>query len=354
MRRLWWFNPENDIALAAGSANFTAPPAANIMRIAGEFLPLFLADVDDALLCNGVNNRWFDEFRERFGLTCDIWNHNPDGFSPSPWGWSYYTRRFFKNNGFTDNVLPTDKELERWRQLSHRRTAAAIYEHLRDTTTLPLWPKAQEITDADSLRAIKGRLVIKSPWSSSGRGVIIFDSQKSAIESFIVQTKGTIRRQGSVMVEEYMEGHRDFALLYDCKDGYASFAGPSIFIADKNSGKYIGNLVASDEELFEHLCKIISPDCLNILIKALSNAISAIIAPGYDGPVGVDICCNDEFIHICETNLRYTMGFVARGIAERTSTPSILSAAITKPEGAISLTPPGCQMSFILREKDYS
>jgi len=50
MNRVFLFNPENDIALAAGRQNFTPPKAALQMALSGATLPWWLGDSDDYLL----------------------------------------------------------------------------------------------------------------------------------------------------------------------------------------------------------------------------------------------------------------------------------------------------------------
>ena len=328
----WLFNPENDIALARGTANFTPPPAAVAMQRAGRLLPFFLAADSDFVICDGVNAEQFDAFRRRFAIKADVWNHCPDGLTPSPWGWSLAARRRFANLGFPPSVLPSDADLERWRLLSHRRTAALLARSLAGEGSLPLWPTAVEVSDPARLPEVLlglGRAVVKQPWSSSGRGVAFFTSGSTSLDTVVRQAAGTIRRQGSVMVEPFMPDHRDFALLYECAGGRARFLGPSLFRADP-AGRYLGNLVASDEFLFQELCRLLPSDLLHSLIEGLARALTAIVAPGWSGPVGIDICCDPRAtIHICEANLRFTMGFVARAIARRLppTSPFVLSPA---------------------------
>ena len=69
MNRVFLFNPENDIALAAGRQNFTPPKAAVQMALSGATLPWWLGDSDDYLLLSDGDMRreWFAEVVERFG-----------------------------------------------------------------------------------------------------------------------------------------------------------------------------------------------------------------------------------------------------------------------------------------------
>lgn len=355
--RLFLFNPDNDIALAAGTANFTAPPAAVSLGRAGELLPFFLASADDVVCCNGVNAAWFDNFRNTFNLQGQLWNHDPASLIPTPWGWSLAAKRRFLNLGFSPDSLPSDETVDVWRALSHRRSAADIGNFIAShAPLLRVWPRAVEVFNETELRealAALPRAVIKQPWSSSGRGVRFFDAEKDSLESVVRQSLGTIRRQGSVMVEKFLPDHSDFALLFRCDNLHTRFIGPSVCRSDDKNGSYAGNVVAPDSFLFDIIHRHIAPSQLELLTESLVEAITQIIAPTYSGPLGVDICVTgDPFspqIHICEINLRYTMGFVARGIAPRIPCPALLSVTASPiPPQAVSLSQPGPSPRFIL------
>ena len=238
------------------------------------------------------------------------------------------------------------------RELSHRRTAAAIADYIEKSTDLPLWPCAVEVSDALVLRRLLEDLplaVVKQPWSSSGRGVRYFDAARTSVDTFVGQTVGTIARQGSVMVERFMPEHHDFALLFQCNHGKVEYVGPSVFISGSAAANYGGNIVAPDSHLRALISEFIDPVQFDELTSAVASAIEAVIAPAYDGPVGVDICASGGLIHICETNLRYTMGFVARGIATHSDIEGILTSTDRPDENDIVLTPPGVATKFVVR-----
>lgn len=352
MKRAWLFNPDNDIALAKNVANFTPPPAGLDMQQAGELLPMFLAEKDDSVICGGVNAAWFEDFKDKFHLEADIWNHNPESFTPTPWGWSEAAKRRFEHLGFNDELMPSHGQLAAYRELSHRRTASRISKCLSSHTHLNIWPAAieadSEFALAQALRAT-GPAMVKAPWSSSGRGVRYYKG--SDLEKFALQSAGTIRSQGCVMVEKFMENHFDFALLYQCENGSAKYVGPSLCMSDSLEGRYLGNVVASPEVLSVEIQKHFDEKALFVLTNSLQCAVSEVIAPQYEGPVGIDLCINTAGeIHVCEANLRYTMGFVARGIAKHIPGKWILECCPANkiPEQATLLTPPGTNRVFIL------
>ncbi len=324
MSKLHLFNPENDIALAGGRENFTAPKAALALRAAGAALPLWYGDNGDALLAYGINARWFDSVTEQFGIGVSIFDHKPsDRLSPSPWGWAAAVRKDFIKEGYPLSDLPDDPTLERWRQLSHRRTASEICSSIARSLDFSIAPPATEISDIDSLRtALAGQpdSIIKSPWSSSGRGLI--DARRISAEEVIRRCEGIIRRQGSVMVEKAYDRTVDFAMLFECGNGDCNFVGYSLFATD-NSGAYTGNVLATDNRLIDMIGHHYPAERLSAVAEALRSAIAGTIAPTYRGPVGVDMLVarmpdgSALLDATVELNLRMTMGFVAHAISDR-------------------------------------
>ncbi len=354
MKRLWLFYPENDIALAHGNPNFTAPAAAVALHRAGEMLPIWMASAGDYVLCNGVDDRWLDDIRARYGIAADVWNHRDYDCVPTPWGWSAASRKVFENIGFPYEKLPAQAEIDRYRDLSHRRTAGTLAEMLR--AALPFVDAgAEEVSDLEALSAVlaDGKAhVVKSPWSSSGRGVhFVYPGRTGQV---LRQASGIIRRQGSVMVEPMVDDRMDFAMLYYMKDGRAVYRGLSVFHTDTSTGKYTGNLVAARDILAAALSHRVGGDTLRALDTALISALEALLGGSYEGPVGVDLMADpDSRIHVAEMNLRYTMGFLS--VALERVVPSgecyiyeIISGAHV-PDEAICLTPPSAVMRFVLR-----
>lgn len=364
--KLWLFYPENDIALAHGNANFTAPPAAVALRRACEILPLWMAGPCDRVMCSGINEHWLDSVQSTFAIGADVWNHTDFDLYPSPWGWSAASRRFYADNGFAASALPDDGSLELWRRLSHRRTAAEISSELSAVPGLDICPAAVEITDVAVLKRMieqSGQIVVKSPWSSSGRGVSVAD--RPHVDEALRRAAGTIRRQGSVMAEEYAGRRFEFALLFMCEGGCAKFKGYSLFRSA--SGGYEGNVVAPDDYMRDVISNHLSLDKLDTLTDALSHSLTCIVAGGYSGPVGADLCIVEgtptRQIHLMEINLRYTMGFLAAGLARYVAAPSMFTiikglrgAEYGQPvitnglleHGTLSLTPPGTVFSPVL------
>jgi len=354
MKRLWFFFPENDIALAHGNAGFTAPAAAVALRRAGEVLPLWMASPGDYVLCNGVDDAWMGDIQYRYGIVADVWNHEDFDCIPTPWGWSAASRRVFENCGFAADRLPSSDTLDCYRQLSHRRTSAALARMLSGMLTF-VEAGAMEISDQAELAEVLGdgrRHVVKSPWSSSGRGVRFVGPDR--VDEVVRQAVGTIRRQGSVMVEPTVDDRMDFALLYEIEGGAAHYRGLSLFATDMATGRYMGNIVAAQDILASRLSCRVSAERLARLVAAVEISLNTLLGADYVGPVGVDLMAAvDGSVHVAEMNLRYTMGFLSLALTRLVpSGKEYIYEMITGrdvPDGAISLTPPSAPLQFVLR-----
>lgn len=363
MGRLHLFFPENDLALALNLEHYTPPPAASRLRRSGQTLGMWYGDEGDKFVDEGINSQWYRNARSRYGLGPEIYGGAPTDLLPAPWGWSNASRLAFERLGFAKDMLPDDDTLDRLRELSHRRTAAKVAEALKGVLSFDIAPAAEELSDIKAVEDFvrrTGEAVLKLPWSSSGRGLLLtsaaeFESQRANVE-------GMIKRQGSVMGEPRMHKSLDFALLFTMEGGYCRFDGLSLF-RTVQFGTYAGNLLAPQSTLHSIIKEKVAG--LDDIIAALPPILSNIIGRSYDGPLGVDMMAVDGLYSVApavELNLRMTMGHVARLFYEkhivdgRTGIFTVESSGSGKDEatlsgtringGCLSLSPPLSPFSF--------
>jgi hypothetical protein len=347
MPNLHLFNPENDLALAHGAANFTPSKPVQLFHNALQALPLWYAEQGDCVYAPDVDPQWWSDTCARHGIV-NV-RRGCEG-RPSPWGWSAHAVQQFQRIGIKASELFPDVQLIR--QLSHRRTSLLLHRHLTEHGALPyeLPPEpieAANVSEAMNILTSGGEYFIKSPWSSSGRGVM--DSSCMPAAQLQRQVQGIISRQGSIMIERKLKRVRDFAMLFECRDGAARYCGLSLFF-NSNSTAYGGNIVAPQDTLTQMLG--VSTTMLNATRIAVETALTDIIAStGYNGPVGVDMMLyGKNGANICptiEVNVRRTMGFVALALARfATSAPMIMritpnpSHDIIDDANALHLVPP--------------
>lgn len=338
------FNPENDLALAAGSACYTPPPAAAQLREAGALLPMWLASDGDLLLAPQELGQACALMRERFGLHGNILTPEKTGSVSgcSPWGWSAATRRTFIKAGIEDSALPDSMQIESLRSLSHRRTAARLLEKL-GFADIPAEARDRAAALA-AIDSLGGEAYIKLPWSSSGRGVFaVSGMSRSRLVDYI---DGFIRRQGSVMVEKAYRKRRDFAMLFYSREGKVAFAGLSLFDT-LPGGAYSSNILLPQSEIEQ----ILGIDAA-LLSLEVGKALGDIVAPVYTGPLGVDMLQTEDgaIVPGIEINLRYTMGFIALEVEKRLGRGVMTIAPGAAGEGSINLSPvPGAAFSITFR-----
>lgn len=312
MPTLRLFNPQNDLALAAGLRAYTPPGPAAAFAAAGALLPAWWSAEDDIIAVSAGLAGDAQWLRREYGLSVETTGgENADALDP--WGWSVNAAAILASHGARHELLPDIESLDTLRRLSHRRTAMTLRRALGvdEGTEITCTDDAREY-----LRRNNGQVFAKSPWSCSGRGVVPLMSMPPDKATEIIA--GIIRRQGSAMLECATSPGTDFAALFECRDGKARFTGWSVF-ESSTAGAYSGNLVASQATLRTLLAERTDIQELDSTITILVKALDNTVAPYYTGPAGIDMLIGaDGTINPCiELNLRRTMGFVARDVHAR-------------------------------------
>ncbi len=316
------FYPSHDIALAHGVKHFNPPAAA--LRL-----------------------------QEDLAYLCEIWNQpflKGETSMPIPWGWDLDTRDYIlRKYEIKRTDLPTNEELEQIRQLSSRKTTILLLEKLLEKAkdwkegaeflcaNIPQYLDSEDklwhfITEHD---AECKAFVLKTPWSSSGRGLHV--SKTKTPEGLVVdnsrtimmqQALGTIRKMGGIMGEEWIENKiQDFAMLFYVSDKAVKFIGYSLFDNDDTSTgtTYRQGYLTSNESIIMKLR--IPHNILDSVASAYEKILYELLKPlmgktWHLGYVGIDMMTFQDVsndtekslkIHPCiELNLRCTMGVVCR------------------------------------------
>lgn len=351
------FNPEHDLALASGLRRFTAPHAGRQLRSDLSFLPAVWAREGDVVLVDDMDAaeaawrrvRFIDRPKVEFatftqlptilsdeGIIAES-SSSPDvtaeeqkgrGVSFDPWGWDAAIRYQFILAGVPKSLLPTEVDIANIRNLSSRIHTTDILSQIR--TGLE-YQTCGESLYCDSEQAVAEAIacfddvVVKAPWSSSGRGVRYLpqNTEGRLAENTWNWIRNTISQQGGVMVEPYYSKVKDFAMEFCSQaDGTVKYCGLSLF--QTHNGAYTGNILTSEEHKREIQSQYISLDLLDTIIHRLEQQLSSLIAGRYIGPLGVDMMIvttpeADRFLlHPCvEINLRRTMGHVSLSLYDR-------------------------------------
>ena len=391
MPRLLYFNPENDLALAANDPHYTPPASALRMATDLQLLPLHWAAPDDLILLrkdppptppvregSGLREEMFLKVEEpstlrstsgRFETSKNpqpsarplvaskprrtlspppspLPNGRGRGWVCLPWGWSPLTVTDFLRAGVPASLLPTPDQMQAFRTVAGRATAAEVLRRLRERLTAEgfgdlLTGEAHVCHSLDEARHWHerfGESMFKQPWSGSGRGLLpAHDGQLTPKNEAWLQR--TLRQQGYVMAEPLYRRRLDFALeFWRHADGTVTYEGLSLFMTTAG-GVYAGNIVDTEERKLHrllaaapHLAPLLVPQgddsCFkfqvsgskfqvsgfnphssfgirhssfgihhssfvihhsSFLIQALITELSALPPTFYEGPIGVDM-----------------------------------------------------------------
>ena len=321
--KLHVFNPEHDLALAANLSNFTAPLAGRQLRADLGFIPAIWASNDDYILVEDVK-----QAESAYGQLCAELGLEPKQFvdksqlhrlyinKVEPWGWDFALRSFLLRYGV--KAVPTEGEIASIRDLSHRRQTVKLLSEFQMEGVIGTSKEVVSIEDVKQLQNSHRHIVVKAPWSSSGRGVRFIDDAVDCYQERWINN--VIEKQGSVMVEPYYNKVIDFGMEFESNgEGNVSYLGLSLF--HTVNGAYNGNLIAAEKDKREILSKYLSDVLVDSVKKKICDCLGEIFKGKYKGPFGVDMMVvaiddNNRFLlHPCvEINLRRTMGHVALAI----------------------------------------
>lgn len=326
MHKLYLFNPENDLALAADVDRYTAPAAARRLRADLSLLPMWIASPGDCVLADDttVNQNFIDSLSGRLTAPDGVGIYRGGIFQPIPWGWSRSVRGEFQRMGLCCDA--DDALLCRLRELSSRRTTVEMLRRLADDgVDVPAMPVV-----CHSLEAVRaavsqfGSAVLKMPWSSSGRGVCRVESAE--FDKYENWASGIIRRQGEALCEPFLDKVQDFAMEFYATGGEVALVGYSVFFNTPQMS-YDHAVVASTERLRHRLSALVGADVLLTIRQSVAKALSQLLPDGYDGYVGVDMMAYRDRrgalrVDPCvEVNLRATMGVVSASLGDRVLHP---------------------------------
>ena len=334
------FNPEHDIALASNLSNFTSPHAGRQLRHDLGFLPALWAAPGDVILVDDVQSsaaafrRTMQMAKRRFG---SVFKLNTKCFPlkntlfftgkqsaslaevtcVDPWGWNKALCANLKRIGIAESLLPSESLLDTIRQLSHRRTSARLLPLLRQPETVGESYECQSSAEVERYLLEYGRLVLKAPWSSSGRGLRFLDTERNTLASQAGWLKNVLERQGSVMAEPFYNKVKDFGMEFTAlSDGSIRYDGLSLF--HTTNGAYTGNILATELVKRSLISRYLSTDMLDNVQSEICRCLPALLNNQYTGPLGIDMMIvtkangNGFLLHPCvEINLRRTMGHVA-------------------------------------------
>ena len=328
MQDLYLFNPDNEISVANGTNGYT--PKANITLMADNlaFLMAYLAGEGDYVLVPRLPKADFlEERREVFGLTSKpiLWEKAclQSFRAIKPWGWSPRMHNLFGELKSRCAELFRQSVMAEWsnerRELYSRLRAAECLEFIcRQLPGIEAEIVPRVCRSLSAIREIADGedVVVKAPWSSSGKG-ILFVPRGVLMKKEGEILSGILHKQEYVMVEKRLDRVIDFAMEFEMDaDFRLRYLGLSVFKTSKR-GEYEGNIVTSEDALREKITAYVSGEMLDRVRDVLMEALLDRYRGKYTGFLGVDMMIYRDGvgqykIQPCvEINLQYNMGIVA-------------------------------------------
>ncbi len=335
---IFLFNPTCEFAIANGSPNWQPNSLLQKMEADLSVLPLFFAKKNDFVLADKMPSSEFIENLQRTSVEIPNFILKNEATSNQqfiqlpknkllPWGWSPAAHQFlFPLKELCSSEFrqsPVFNWKPEHREITSRKFALDILTQVSKSINanfvLPseLYPKIC-ITQNDFENAIKqwGKIMVKAPWSSSGRG--LQPITKTPVHQKVWEkVLGIVREQGYAIAEPYLNKVLDLAFLFELKKGKAGFLGISNFCTNQKGqyeGNYINGLPLTTDKSIAEFAKTVEREIREPLAKAIENSKMAVF---YEGVFGVDtLVYTDESgklkINPClEINVRHTMGLLS-------------------------------------------
>jgi hypothetical protein len=167
----------------------------------------------------------------------------------------------------------------------------------------------------DIEKACRTLSLLKSPYSSSGRGLLWLPQGKlSQSEKQIIS--GMLKKQSQVSLEKALDKRLDFSMHFEITmEKETRFIGYSVFQTNAK-GAYESSVLADRETLKKQITALINKSLLQKTQEALTEILHKMYAPYYTGNIGVDMlayaCGNQIKLHPCvEINMRKSMGYLS-------------------------------------------
>ena len=332
---LHYFNPGHETAVLNASKYYHPP--AHVVKMQNDlaFLPAWYASEKDfvymenplpddfILSCKQLNlpvkpltSANFSENRELFQYSAiDLWGISPQSI------------HFFEKINEEQNlsfVIPQWKE--EFCFLGSRFASKELLAGLLDCVPeiepeiLPRFVSTIEAIEQQMLHS-REPLLVKSPYSSSGRGLLRLPTGKLA-QSERQIINGMLKKQTQVSIEKLLDKLMDFSMQFEITvEGKAQFLGYSIFQTNAK-GAYEKSLLGEQDYFVKQITQFIDKELLLQTQTALTGMIRKMYAPYYTGIIGVDMLIyqsGDSFrLHPCvEINMRKNMGYLAIRLTEK-------------------------------------
>lgn len=336
---IYLFNPTCELAVVNGSMNFMAP--AQLRRFENELstLPWILARPEDTVLADQLPSQQFTDRLRKAGFRLPAFRVQVSSFSDPaflslkkgflfPWGWSPAVHKLL--SPLKSECCPEfrNSPIAEWREIHRdlysRKSSLAVLRSITEHQISDHWLSDNDLpeicTGHEQIIALQkrwGKVVVKAPWSSSGRGLQILRANEYNRTNMQVIT-GYLKQQGYVVVSPWHNKLLDLSFqFFSFGNGEIEYRGLTPFSTD-HSGRYTGNYLQKLPPGLAPGLKEFIQQNIAAAELALNQALhESEYSTSYYGWLGVDALIWKSAdgklkFHPClEINCRFTMGAIA-------------------------------------------
>ena len=346
MPQLHLFNPGHEMEILCGKSHYTPPYTVQKMSADLELLPIWYGGAGSYTLVRNQKSSQFlfslpKEFRSSLSspmilnlMMKELYRRKKMGEAPNLppltaniWGMSPRSIDTFNELKQAGMNIEVPEWKEEYAHLTKRQTSALCLERLQKN--MPITPSIEIPEFFSEIEEIGNYVakntppyVIKTPYSSSGRGLYWVEDNKLDSRA-ISWLNGALKKQGTVGIEPVLDKVLDFAAeFYSDGNGDVKYTGLSIF-ETQPQGQFVGCLLGTQEQLLKRLSEFISPEDFAFLTEQICLVLKDVVGSSYCGFMGVDMLIyktadGNYAVHpFVELNLRYTMGLVAMQLSSQ-------------------------------------
>lgn len=355
-----FFNPGYEATLARGIEHYTPSKSVRQFREDCATLPLYLPDVQYTFIQTPE-----PVVLSRSGNTSTLKTAN---IQLCPWGWAPELRGLFP----TCDIPYTTAEMCHW---GSRLRSIELWLHVHQLSPASFEPRLQApmvVTKENLPLDTTGSMwVVKSEFSSSGRGILFAENTTKALQAVI--KKSGKSNDGCTIIEPWLQHVSDRGYEFRrSADGTITYLGGSDF--HTHNGRYVGNRLISPQQLEREWTDEPTTPSHAEYVKLLTQALNFMNLGRYCGLLGVDTIVyrgtdGKLYLSPCiELNIRPTMGHIALELSRKyigtntgtftigytsmlpkiiTETPLYLSDHQPQSSGTYLLTPVSAHSRFV-------
>lgn len=320
MPRILIYNPTCEIAIGKKADNYSAPPhLATFERDMAQIM-MYMSDADDMIVAHRPDAELTDMLSKagialpHFCSLAEAKAALTEGYELQPWG---KCRPVYRALGLKTEATAFDDNM---RSLHSRQTSVELEKiiaqadcpHYMQPSFTPEVITNSNLTIADLKAHLP--LVLKSVWSSSGRGVMLVRDE-SQLTQALTFAQGRIRHDGAIIAEPLLSRISECSFLFAMREGQKpQYLGCNTFEADP-LGNFGYEMIGRETPSL--LPNNWQTEASQVLTRALQQWQEQ---TGYTGYIGFDAMIYDHsgqpHLRLCtEANLRICMGNINLGVA---------------------------------------